>query len=163
MFAQFLPLLLLPALAAAPDPSPAGARKAVEAFYTAHFKGPMGFDAASLKAKEAFLAPDLYQALLGKAREAAGNGEEAPDIDGDPFTDSQEYPDAFSVGRPLASGGTVRVPVRFTWKNGNPSRSLTVVMKNGRLGWRLDDIRYGGEGTLRTLARPRASLLNAPS
>ena len=149
-------------LLGAQDPTPEGARKAVRAFYTAHFKGPMGFDAKTLKAKKPFLAPDFYQALVAKAAEAAGNPDEAPDIDGDPFTQSQEYPDAFTVGKAQASGGSVRVQVRFTWKNGNPARSLVVVMKNGTDGWRVDDFRYGEGDTLRGLAGRKAAPPSAP-
>ena len=149
-------LLLLPMVLSAQQPSIEAARKLVQDFYAGHFKGSMGFDEASLRAKRDRLSPELFTALLGKAKEPS-SPDEVPDIDGDPFTDSQEYPDAFKLGKLQSSAGGARVPVTFTWKNGNPPRTLTVVLKNLQEGWRIDDLRYPRGGTLRELARPRAA------
>jgi hypothetical protein len=145
--------LLLPALLGAQTPSLQDAQKLVKDFYGAHLKGDMGFSAASLARKQRFLSPDLYQALLAKAKEPS-SPDEVPDIDGDPFTDSQEYPDAFRVGKLQSGGVGARVSVGFTWKNGNPPRAITVVLKNLQVGWRIDDLRYPQGGTLRDLAKP---------
>jgi hypothetical protein len=39
--------------------------------------------------------------------------DEAPVINGDPFTNSQEYPPGFTVGAVLRVGSRATVPVRF--------------------------------------------------
>jgi Protein of unknown function (DUF3828) len=146
-------VLLFPAVLSAQHPSLEAARKLVQDFYTAHFKGEMGFSEATLQPKRECLSPELFKALLAKAREPS-SPDVVPDIDGDPFTDSQEYPDAFKVGKLQTGGGGARVSVGFTWNNGNPPRSLTVVLKYLQEGWRIDDLRYPRGGTLRELARP---------
>lgn len=148
-------LFLLAALAVqAQDPSLEAARKLVQTFYAAHLKGEMGFTEASLKAKSKYLAPELLKAgLLKQAEDAAKGPDIVPDIDGDPFTDSQEYPDGFKVGKVHAAEGGARIPVTLTWRTGNPPRTLTVILKNLTVGWRIDDIRYPDGRTLRTLLK----------
>lgn len=157
---RLLALLLITAIGLnAQDPSLESARKLVQTFYAEHTKGDMGFAEGSLKAKGKFLAPDLLKACLTKQADDAAKGPEAvPDVDGDPFTDSQEYPDAFKLGRIHSSGGGARIPVTFTWKNGNPPRTVTVILKNLQLGWRIDDLRYAEGRTLRQLMKPSGPL-----
>lgn len=143
----------------AQDPSLESARKLVQAFYAEHMKGDMAFSEASVKSKARYLAPDLLKACLSKQADDAAKGPEAvPDVDGDPFTDSQEYPDAFKLGRIHSSGGGARIPVTFTWKNGNPPRTVTVILKNLQSGWRIDDLRYAEGRTLRQLLKPSGPL-----
>ena len=143
----------------AQDPALESARKLVQAFYAEHMKGDKGFTEDSLKTKGKFLAPELLKACLSKLAEDAAKGPEAaPDIDGDPFTGSQEYPDAFKLGRIHSSGGGARIPVTFTWKNGNPPRTVTVILKNLQSGWRIDDLRYAEGRTLRQLLKPSGPL-----
>jgi hypothetical protein len=142
----------------AQDPSLDSARKLVQTFYEAHTKGDMGFSEASLKAKAKFLAPDLLKTCLAKRAEDAAKGSDTvPDVDGDPFTDSQEYPDGFKVGKIRSTEGGARVPVTFTWKAGNPPRTLTVILKNLTSGWRIDDLRYPDGRTLRSVLKPSGS------
>jgi hypothetical protein len=143
----------------AQDPSLESARKLVQAFYATHMKGDMSFSEASLKAKEKFLTPDLMKAALAKQAEDSARGTElVPDVDGDPFTDSQEYPSGFKLGKVHSTEGGARVPVTFTWKAGNPSRTLTVVLKNLQTGWRIDDLRYPSGKSLRQLLKPSGLL-----
>jgi hypothetical protein len=141
----------------AQDPSLESARRLVQTFYTEHLKGDMGFSADSLKAKTKFLAPDLLKACLAKQAEAPGP-DVVPDVDGDPFTDSQEYPDGFRIGKVHGVEGGARIQVTFTWKNGNPPRTLTLILRNLTLGWRIDDLRYPDGRTLRRLLKPSAPL-----
>ena len=141
----------------AQDPSIEAARKLVQTFYAVHMKGEMGFTEASLKEKSRFLSPNLIKACLAKQAEDAGP-EIVPDVDGDPFTDSQEHPDGFKAGKAHGIEGGTRIPVTFTWKNGNPPRTLTVILKNLTTGWRIDDLRYADGRTLRALLKPSSKL-----
>jgi hypothetical protein len=142
---------------AAQDPSLDSARKLVQAFYADHLKGDMGFTKASVKAKSRYLAPDLLKACLVKQAENPGP-DTVPDVDGDPFTDSQEYPTGFKLGKARSAAGGARIPVTFSWREGTPPRTLTVILKNLQAGWRIDDIRYPEGGTLRQLVKPAGPL-----
>jgi hypothetical protein len=68
-------------------------------------------------AKRAWLAPellDLCKAYFKKPVPA----DDVPEIDGDPFTDSQEYPKLFRVG-PVA----LSVPLSATQRSGAGTRT----------------------------------------
>ena len=62
----------------------------------------MGFSEASVRERSAWLAPELVD-LCHAYFQKPVHPDEVPDVDGDPFTDSQEYPKSFSVGRPSVS------------------------------------------------------------
>lgn len=155
------PALLLCApwlLQAAEPPGLDGARALVQAFYADHFRGDRTFTPASVKAKSRFLAPDLQRACLAKLAEDAARGADvAPDVEGDPFTDSQEGPTAFRLGRIHSTTGGARLAVTFTWQDGASPRTLTVVLKNLQAGWRIDDLRYAEDRSLRQLLKPSGS------
>ncbi|HVT59713.1 MAG TPA: hypothetical protein VHR45_15090 [Thermoanaerobaculia bacterium] len=94
-------LTLVAAAAAAPttgsDADLLAATAVARAFYEYHFGHDMGFTEAGLRARSRWLAPALYRALLAEARKPK-SPDEVPLIDGDPFTDSQEYPSSFRIG-----------------------------------------------------------------
>jgi hypothetical protein len=72
---------------------------------------------------------------------------EAP-IDGDPFTDSQEFPTRFAVREGQGDARTVDVPVDFA--DGYSARRVFYrLRKIGGGGWRVDDLLYAHGGTLR--------------
>jgi hypothetical protein len=141
----------LAALAPSSSDSPA---RAVGDLYAFHFAHEMAFTPDSVGAKSAWLAPDLKDLIDAYfARPVDPN--EAPPINGDPFTDSQEYPSKFKVGPARVTGEVARVPVRLSWKAG-PPRSVTIhlVRIGGR--WRVWDV-LGSDGTsLRALLTPRS-------
>lgn len=75
---------------------------------------------------------------------------EAPDFEGDPLTDSQEYPDSFRVGTMNVTGDMAKVTVTLLWSartsRGRDKRDIVVeVTKSGR-GWLINDI-VNNEGT----------------
>ncbi len=109
----------------------------------------MAFTKASLARKSKWLSPDFLARL--KAEQARpGNPDEVPNIDGDPFTDSQEYPTRFVVGKATTEGQRARVPVRFSGKGAQ--RTLVALLRNSPDGWRVDDLVYeDGKTTLRSL------------
>ncbi|MEW6677946.1 MAG: DUF3828 domain-containing protein [Pseudomonadota bacterium] len=129
--------------ALAPADSPAGR---VQALLEQHFSGPMGFDAATAQAKAPFLSKalnHLMAAYLARPRAQ----DEVPPINGDPYTDSQEYPTRFAVGTAQHHAGGARVTVMLAdgWRRHGITYEL--VRENG--SWQLDDLDYGQGGRLR--------------
>jgi hypothetical protein len=118
----------------------------VQRFLERHFAGDMGFDNASIASKQEWLAPSLRTAIAKYLARPASPNEE-PAIDGDPFTDSQEYPTRFAVGAAAISGPAATVPVRFS--DGFRTRSVTYLLRQDAGQWRISDVRWGTE----TLAR----------
>jgi hypothetical protein len=122
----------------------------VWAFYAFHFSHDMAFTRAAVRARRPWLSPDLLarcRAYFAKPDDP----NEVPAIDGDPFTDSQEYPRTFRVGAATVEGDTARVPVAMVWP-GTDGRIVTVVLVSVGGAWRIADVRYaGGEPSLREL------------
>lgn len=129
------------------DTSPAGV---VQAFYAFHFSHDMGFDRAAVRARSRWISPDLL-AHIGAYFARPSDPNEVPDIDGDPFTDSQEYPRSFQVGVARTQGDTARVPVAMLWPEGD-RRVVRVLLVRVSGAWRITDLRYAnGEPSLREL------------
>ena len=131
---------------ASPTAPPAPAA-VVQAFYTQHFAHDMAFTEASVQAKAVWLAPDLVERCRTYLKKPV-SPDEVPDINGDPFTDSQEYPTSFRVGKPTISGTSARVPVVLSWKG----RTRTIVVQLAQLEgkWLISDFAYDS-GSLRAL------------
>ena len=120
----------------------------VRAFYTYHFAHDMGFSEASVRERSVWLAPELVDLCHAYFQKPVRPGE-VPDVDGDPFTDSQEYPKSFSVGKPSVSDTIVRVPVTLSWPDHHRTIRVQLQVVNG--SWRITNIAYGGLRSLRTL------------
>jgi hypothetical protein len=141
---------------AAPPPRPAAPPAASEApaavaraFYAFHFAHDMGFTEASVRRRSRWLAPDLLARCRGYFARPETPGD-VPPIDGDPFTDSQDYPEGFRVGDATVRGDTALVPVTMTWP-GAEARAVTLVLMRGTRGWRIADVRYASGPPLRDL------------
>ncbi|HEX9147704.1 MAG TPA: hypothetical protein VF958_00955 [Thermoanaerobaculia bacterium] len=102
--------ILLTALLVGPISVPGTPSATVRAFYAFHFAHDMAFTPESVRVKNRWLAPVLVDLCESYFRRPASS-EEVPEIDGDPFTDSQEYPKRFRVGAARVSGEAARVPV----------------------------------------------------
>lgn len=74
-----------------------------------------------------------------------------PDINGDPFTDSQEYPDRFTLGEASATAAQGRV--RGTLYGAGARRELDYLLAREPGGWVVDDILDGRGQSLRALLR----------
>lgn len=111
-----------------------------------HFAGDMAFLPEEVEAKAGFLSADFLRAARAWF-EAERPEDEAPLINGDPFTDSQEYPTRFAVGAAAITGETADVPVRVAdgWWESRLTYRLVLTPE----GWRLDDIAVPGFETLR--------------
>lgn len=123
---------------------------AVQQLLERHFAGGMGFDAATLQTKSGLLSQQLLQharAYLARSKP----GDEVPSIDGDPFTDSQEYPTRFSVGRATLQADRALVPVHFA--DGYSQRRVVYRLVRESAGWRVDDLRYAHGPALSALLK----------
>jgi uncharacterized protein DUF3828 len=136
-------------MAAGVGPSaPASPVAVVRAFYAYHFAHDMGFTEASVRAKAAWLAPALVDLCRAYFRKPVSAGE-VPDIDGDPFTDSQEYPTSFRVGPSRSSKTTTQVAVMLAWPHRQRTISVQMMQRHG--SWRITNIVYDDSRSLRGL------------
>ena len=130
----------------------------------------MAFTPTSAAAKRGWLTAGLWRAIEHWQAQPQPEDEVAA-IDGDVFTDSQEYPLRFSVGpaRTLdgaqavsglvdAQGATevqlpTEVQVDVTFSFVGPVRPVTYLLRREDDGWRVADLRYADGGTLSALLR----------
>jgi hypothetical protein len=69
-------------------------------------------------------------------------------LEGDPLYDAQDMEiKNFAIGKAEYEGAKARVPVTF--ENLGEKKSLVFLLGKGSTGWRINDIDYGREGTLR--------------
>ncbi|MCB1570215.1 MAG: DUF3828 domain-containing protein, partial [Xanthomonadales bacterium] len=141
---QILTLSHSPGALASAD-SPEGR---VQRLLEAHFGGDMGFTPANLKGQRIWFSRALDGAM-SRYFARPTSVDEVPTVDGDPFTDSQEYPQRFSVGTARMSKGKADVPVRFS--DAFRERTVIYVMRREGGTWHLDDLRLGTGETLRGL------------
>jgi len=130
--------------ATAPSPS-----AVAQAFYAYHFAHDMAFTPEGVTARSAWLAPDLL-ALCRSYFARPSRPDEVPEIDGDPFTDSQEYPGSFNLGKAVVSENTARVKVSFSGP-GKTRRSLQVILARVDGSWLISDVEYGEGRSFRKL------------
>lgn len=69
-----------------------------------------------------------------------------PPINGDPFTDTQEFPTRFAVRKGETADGVMSVPVDFA--DGYSARRVVYRLARGAGGWRIDDLVYSDGSTL---------------
>jgi len=121
----------------------------VQDFYRFHFAHNMAFTPDAVKARSAWLSPRLLEICTAHFASPSAP-DEVPIINGDSFTNSQEYPNSFQVGTPSLSNSTALVPVSFQWPDGRKrSLSVALVMQNRK--WLIDNIRYPDGSSLHSL------------
>ncbi|MCQ8102706.1 hypothetical protein NP590_01205 [Methylomonas sp. SURF-2] len=137
-----------PGTTAAAD-SPAGV---VQRLLELHFNGDMGFTPASAAAKAALLSAGLANDINAYFSRPLAE-DQVPDINGDPFTASQEYPTRFAVGAAeiALENRAAQVPVRYAddWRE----YSVQFLLLHSDAGWRVDDVVDGSGTGLRSLLR----------
>jgi hypothetical protein len=111
--------------------------RVVKAFYSYHFTHDMGFTKQSIVQKRRWLDKEFYELMLAEEKKN-NNPDEAPFINGDPFTDSQEYPDTFEVVKSTKSGSQATVKVLFIWKQS--VRSAQIVLSKQKNRWLIYNI-----------------------
>ncbi len=124
----------------------------VSSLYAAHFAGDMTFTHESLARKQCWLTPDL-QALLVAELDRPQPEDEPPYVNGDPFTDTQEYALACKADGEEIVGDTASVNVGCTLEGGGTRRILALLQKVGS-AWKLSDLQYEDGRTLRHLLVP---------
>jgi hypothetical protein len=149
-----LAVFLLSALLAggqADSAAPPGPAAVAAEFYALHFAHDMAFTPLEVKRRSAFLSPGLL-ALCADYFAAPQAPDEVPAVDGDPFTDSQDYPESYEVGEANQQGDAARVVVKFAMKAGDRWRVQVDLVKTGA-GWKIDDIEPAEGPSLRSLLR----------
>lgn len=127
--------------------SPAGR---VQTLLERHFARGPGTALQDLASRGPWLSQGLLRAFERQASRPR-KSDEVPTINGDPFTDAQEYPTRFAVGHAVADARRASVPVRFADAHGRRTLVYRLVHERGQ--WRLDDIDYGNGDNLRSLFR----------
>ena len=113
---------------------------AVQALLERHFAGDMGFAPATLEPLSGWLDPQLRRSAADYFERHAG-ADEPPPVDGDPFTDSQEYPTRFVVRAAQPADGRAVVPVVFA--DAHRTRRVDYhLLRAPDGGWRLADLAY---------------------
>lgn len=116
----------------------------VESFYAFHTSHDMGLGVQTVEARRRWLEPELYDLLLHEVRRSS-SPDEAPYINGDPFTDSQEYPTEFEVRETVLQDGRATVTVFFTWRGEGRilrEREIRVELRRHGRRWRIANLRY---------------------
>lgn len=154
-----------PARAQSPRRAPAvSPRQTAQSFYRFHLAHGMDFNERNLRQRRRWLTAELYDLLRDEFRKEAERAkthpDEAPFIEGDPFTDSQEYPKSFRVGNAISSGGSSVVKVVFIGEGRTPrdreERTVSVTMRRVGARWLIGNIKSaGGEDLLTLLRKPR--------
>lgn len=113
-----------------------------------HFTHDMSFTRDSASRKNAWLSSGLRGAVA--AYFAAPQSPDAvPPINGDPFTDSQEYPDRFTLGAARMTAQRATVPVFFGDERARRRIDYVLVREGSR--WVVDDLVDERGESLRTL------------
>jgi hypothetical protein len=115
----------------------ASAEEIVQELLVAHFTHDMGFTPDSVAAKSAFLSVGLRTRIAAWFATTRAP-DEAPAINGDPFTDSQEYPDRFSLGAERTARQRTVVPVNFA--DGHSRRRVDYLLVREGARWVVEDL-----------------------
>lgn len=132
----------------------APAIRAVRSFYAFHLAHNKNFTLRNVQLRKRFLSPELYDLLVGEIKRqdaySKAHPDEAPYFEGDPLTNSQEYPDSFRLGKADGSGDLVRVTVTLLWSarssRGRDKRDIIVEAKKSGQTWLINDV-INNEGT----------------
>jgi hypothetical protein len=134
-------------LTAAVQP-PRGPTAVVQEFLIEHMTHDMVFTAATLRPKQRFFSQDLTARIAAYFARPLPT-DEPPPINGDPFTNTQEYPDRFTIGGSETADDTARVRVLF--RIGPRNRPVDMLLRRVANQWRIDDLRYEDGATFRAL------------
>src|SRR4030095_1630570 len=126
----------------------AAAIRAVRSFYTFHLAHNKDFTLRNIQQRKRFLTPELYGLLVGEIKRQAAyskaHPDEPPEFEGDPLTNSQEYPDSFRVGKADGTGELVKVTVTLQWSprtsRGRDKRDIAVEMTRSGQAWLINDV-----------------------
>ena len=153
-----------PAMTASKGGKPDGASDAVLAFYHFHFAHSKDFLRTNVKRRRRWLTPELYGLLMNEFRRydlhLKAHPDDAPYMEGDPFTNTQEYPDANRVGTSvMGSDGKALVPVTFFWHGRESGKIKVEVIRRGN-AWLISNI-LGGSNEVDLVTQLRRPMYDA--
>lgn len=126
--------------------NPKSADVLVAELYKAHDqkRGPF-FQTKSRALLDKYFEKSLAD-MIWKDRVSSKN--EVGVLDGDPLYDAQDMEiKNFAIGKAESEGAKAKVTVTF--ENFGQKKTLVFMLGKGSTGWRINDIDYGSEGTLR--------------
>jgi hypothetical protein len=127
---------------------PSGPDAVVLALLTEHMTHDMGFTVETAQRKRRFLSTELAAQIDSYFKQPLP-ADEPPPINGDPFTNSQEYPERFTIAGGETAADTARVRVIF--RVGQRNRPMDVMLRRVADHWLVDDLRYEDGMTFREL------------
>lgn len=140
-------LVYLPAVSVSqlPDKASADAAATVKSFYTFHFKNKFDYSRQGLRQRQRWLDATLYQLLLAelKRSDASTKKNEVPELNGDPFTNSQEYPNSFRIGDTRQEYGKAFVEVVLLWQDKGEivaEKNIGVELSKSKTVWKISNI-----------------------
>ncbi len=138
----FLPIVSFSQL---PDKASAGAAATVKAFYTFHFNNKFDYSRQGLKQRQRWLDASLYQLLLAEDKRSKANSTQnrVPELNGDPFTNSQEYPNSFQIGDTRLEYAKAIVEVVFVWQDKGKvveERNIEIELSKTKSVWKIANI-----------------------
>jgi hypothetical protein len=119
-----------------------GASEAARAFYQYHFSHGQCYVGACLNRRRKWLTAELYN-LLKYEQQRELPPDIVPYIEGDPFTNSQESPHSFRIGKSERHGNGVKVKVFVYWLEKRrvvEQREYSFVMIRESGSWKIADI-----------------------
>ena len=134
--AALLCLVMSPALTHARQSG--GAEATARAFYRMHFAGGLSL----LKGKRKWLTPELYGLISAEMRHNT-SPDEVGYFDGDPWTDSQDTPNSFRIGKADVSTDAATVEIVFRWFQGKKAfeeRKCRLKLEKRGNRWLISDI-----------------------
>lgn len=150
-----------PVSAAEPPATPV-----MQGFYGSHFASAerMLFTRENVRRERGWLSPRLYRLMLHELRRAAevereytGVNAKKPYISGDMFTNSENPPQVFRLGKSSQKRGTAEVDVWCYWNDqtiGRMKRRVKVRLVLSKGKWLIDNLLYeGGSDLVSMLSR----------
>jgi hypothetical protein len=116
-----------------------------------HMTRDMAFTKGSAARKVSMLTESLTRSIATYFYRQVYS-DEGPVINGDPFTDSQEYPTGFTVGAVMRACSRATLPVRFD--EGGRYKIVEFRLQLAGTTWRVDDLHYPDGATFRGLLKP---------
>ena len=128
-----------------PQTKSSDAQATVKAFYAFHIKNKCDYSVGGLKLRHRWLDENLYRLLLAELKKPV-KPDEVPDLDGDPFTNSQDTPKSFHVGETKQGDKNASVEVLFYWKEKDKvvdQRKIEVKLTKSANAWKIANIISG--------------------
>lgn len=114
-----------------------------------HFATNFEFSKSSIAAQSARLSPALAGAFERWFARTA-NSNEAPELNGDPFTDSQESPNEFALAPAKVQGDRAELTVTYRGEGIAPY-AVHIELVRAKNAWLIDDLRLRGNQRLTRL------------